>query len=193
MGYRFETLTSERWDDFERLFGPKGACGGCWCMYWRLARKDFDRGKGDGNRLAMRAIVESGDSPGVLAYQGEQAVGWCAVGPRERYTRLAHSRTLKPLDDRPAWSVVCFYIRKDHRRKGLSARLLRAAAEFAASCGADLVEGYPHVPQKEAMPDVFAWNGLVGAFERAGFVECARPSERRRIVRLAVRERGRVE
>ncbi|HBY60798.1 MAG TPA: GNAT family N-acetyltransferase [Solibacterales bacterium] len=189
MEYRFHALTPDRWPDFERLFGPKGACGGCWCMYWRRPRAEFERDKGEGNRAAMKAAVDSGEVPGILAYRNGEPVAWCALGPRERYPALQRSRLLKPLDDRPVWSVVCFFIRKDHRRRGLSTQLLRAAADFAAARGARLLEGYPQVPVKK-MADVFAWNGFLHAFERAGFVECARPSERRRIVRLAVTPAG---
>ena len=65
---KFFPVTKDRWTDFETLFGERGACGGCWCMFWRLTRKEFDSQKGEGNRKAMKAIVESGKIPGILAF-----------------------------------------------------------------------------------------------------------------------------
>jgi GNAT superfamily N-acetyltransferase len=155
-------------------------------MWWRLKRSEWTRNKGEGNRLAMKALVESGRSPGILAYDGKLAVGWCAVEPREQYPVLVKSRTLKPVDNRKVWSVTCFFVRKDQRRKGVSAALLKAAARHVRNQGGKLVEGYPILPSKGSMPDAFAWTGLLGSFEKAGFEECARPSATRRIVRRAV-------
>src|ERR1041384_986969 len=97
----FEPLTPERWDDFKTLFGPKGACAGCWCMLWRLKRSDFDRGKGAGNRAAMRKLVKAGAEPGILAYRDGEPIGWCAVAPREDYSALERSRVLKKVDEQP--------------------------------------------------------------------------------------------
>ena len=182
----FHPLTPERWGDFERLFGERGACGGCWCMWWRLSTAQFKRDKGEGNRLAMKALVESGVVPGILAYDGGRAVGWCAVAPREEYPRLANSRILKPLDGQPVWSVVCFFVDKPHRRRGLTVALLRAAVDFVRERGGTIVEGYPVEPQKDSVPDVFAYHGLASAFLAAGFSEAVRRSPTRPIMRIAV-------
>lgn len=181
--YTFEPLTPGRWPDLEELFGARGACGGCWCMAWRLAPRDFRAGKGAGNRNALRSLVKAGPPPGVLAYAGKACVGWCAVAPRAEYPRLANSRVLAPVDDRPVWSVSCLFVTKSHRRKGLSAMILRAAAEFAFSQGAKIVEGYPTDPGGKDMPAPFVWTGLPAAFASAGFAEVARRSEARPIMR----------
>jgi len=175
-------VTPERWSDLERLFGPRGACAGCWCMWMRLARGEFSSGKGEGNRRALRSIVRSGAEPGLLAYVDGEPAGWCAVAPRESYTRLARSRTLKPVDDRPAWSAACFYIAPPHRRRGLTVRLLREAVRFAAARGAKIIEGYPVDPSGKTA-DAHAWHGLASAFRRAGFSEVARRSPTRPIMR----------
>lgn len=132
----------------------------------------------------MKRLVGSGEIPGILAYRGGEPVAWCSVAPRERFSSLARSRSLKPIDDRPAWSVVCFFVRKDCRRQGLSVALLRAAARYVKSRGGRLLEGYPVVSRQGSMPDVFAWTGLAPAFYQAGFTDCARPSPSRRVVRL---------
>lgn len=176
-------LTPERWSDFEALFGPRGACGGCWCMWWRLKRSQFDEQKGEGNREAMRAIVQSGEVPGILAYAGDTAVAWCSVAPRERFPALARSRVLKPVDDLPVWSVVCFFTDRRWRGRGLSGRLLAGAVDYAREAGATVVEGYPVEPRGPKMPDAFAYTGLASAFTRAGFVEVARRSPTRPIMR----------
>jgi len=181
----FQPLTPEQWDDFAALFGERGACGGCWCMLWRLGRKQFESQKGDGNRLAMKAIVDSGEVPGILAYQNTRAIGWCAIAPRSRFPALSKSRILQPVDDRECWSVACLFVEKSYRKKGVSTELLRAATEYAKSQGAELVEGYPVEPKSEKdIPPAFAWTGTLKAFIRAGFKEILRRSPTRPIMRL---------
>ena len=152
-------------------------------MAWRLPRAEFVRGKGEANRRAFQQVVKSGPPPGILAYDGKAAVGWCAVAPRERFTHLARSRTLLPVDDRPVWSVTCFFIRKEYRKRGLTVRLLKAAAEFVRGQGGRIVEGYPVIVSMDRMPDVFAWTGAVPAFEKAGFRECPTTSKSRKVMR----------
>jgi len=183
----FRPLTRSRWADFERLFGERGACGGCWCMWWRLRRSEFERTKGDRNRRMMKKIVESGRTPGILAYSGRQPVAWVSVAPREDFPVLGRSRILKPIDDAPAWSIVCFFIRKDYRRRGMTGRLIQAAVEHAARNGARIVEAYPIDPKKDEVPAVFAFTGFASAFRRAGFQECARRSPTRPIMRHTVK------
>lgn len=185
-GLRCVEVTPERWDDLELLFGERGACGGCWCMYWRLAPKDWTAGKEGGNREALRALVSSGTPPGLLAYEGETPVGWCAVGPRSAFPRLERSKNLAPVDDLPVWSIVCFFVARASRRLGVSEQLVRAAVDFARAHGAPAIEAYPVVPQEDEMPDAFAWTGIVSTFEKLGFREIARRSVNRPIVRLAL-------
>jgi GNAT superfamily N-acetyltransferase len=182
----FHPLTPDRWADLEALFGPRGACGGCWCMYWRLARKDFDANKGDANRRAFRKVVASGRPPGLLAYAGGKPVGWCAVAPRDDYPGLDRSRVLKRLDGEPVWSVTCLFVAKDHRKKGVSVALLREAVEHVGRQGGRVVEGYPVEPRKEEAPPAFVWTGLASAYLAAGFAECARRSPTRPIMRRTI-------
>jgi GNAT superfamily N-acetyltransferase len=188
MRLKYHPLTPDRWDDFEALFGPRGACGGCWCMYWRLPRKDFEAGKSGGNRIALRTIVQGGREPGLLAYDGGRAVGWCSVAPRAEFDYLARSRVLRPIDDTPAWSVSCLFVAKEFRGRGVAVGLLKAAAGFVKAHGGRVIEGYPVVPRKRPMPAVLAWTGTPAAFERAGFAPAAvsptgRPIMRRRLGR----------
>ncbi|MFQ5890859.1 MAG: GNAT family N-acetyltransferase [Gemmatimonadota bacterium] len=187
--WAFHPLTRERWSDFERLFGERGAVGGCWCMWWRLEHSEYEANKGMANRHAMKAIVEAGDPPGILAYSGEEPVGWCAVAPRESYPRLARSRILKPIDDTPVWSVTCLFIDKRFRGRGLSVALLEAACGYVRDRGGRVLEGYPVEPRNPPMPPVFAATGIASAFRAAGFAEVARRSETRPIMRRETRSR----
>lgn len=181
--FTFYPLTPARWPDLQTLFGERGACGGCWCMWWKLSRTEWTKGKGNVNRNALRKIVNSGTVPGIIAYDAKTPVGWCAVEPRENYPVLERSRSLKRIDDQPVWSITCFFVLKSHRRQGLSVALLEAAAKYAKSKRARILEGYPSVVRKDEVPGPFIWTGTETAFKKAGFVEVARPSPSRRIMR----------
>ena len=176
-------LTLDRWEDLERLFGPKGACAGCWCMWWRLSRGEFEQKKGDGNRIAFRTIVESGRVPGLLAYDGDEPVGWCAVAPRDEYGTIQRSRTLRPVDDVPVWSIPCLFVARTSRGRGIALALIRAAARYARGEGGRVLESYPTVPRGGRLQDISTFMGTPALFERAGFRQVARPSEARMIMR----------
>lgn len=176
-------LTPDRWEELAALFGPRGAVGGCWCMWWRLNRSVYNQQKGAGNQAAFKAIVDSGAVPGLLAYAGGQPAGWISIGPREAFPALERSRVLKRVDDQPVWSVVCFFIDRAHRRQGVSLQLLKAAVAYAGQHGAQIVEGYPEEPRKGQAPDPFVFTGLASTFRQAGFVEVMRRSDTRPIMR----------
>jgi len=182
----FRPLTPDRWKDVVALFGPKGACAGCWCMWWRLGAADFRRLRGEGNKRAFRRVALGDLPPGVLAYSGDAAVGWCAIAPREAYTRLTRSRIFQPIDAEPVWSVSCFFVAKPYRRRGATVALLRAALLFAQAHGARIVEGYPVEPRQGSLPDPFAWTGFASSFRAAGFVEAARRSATRPMMRIRI-------
>lgn len=159
-------------------------------MWWRLSRAEFSKQKGDGNKRALKKIVDSGEIPGILAYSHDEPVGWCAVAPREDFPALERSRVLKRVDDNKVWSVVCFFIAKPFRHKGLTAELLKAAVEYVNDRSGKIVEGYPVEPKGGKTADVFAYTGLTSAFRKTGFVEVARRSETRPIMRYSIRESG---
>jgi GNAT superfamily N-acetyltransferase len=180
-------LTSDRWDDLATLFDRPGDPKGCWCMYYRVRGRDFDRLWGAGARAAFRKVVDEGPPPGLLAYRDGRPVGWCAVAPRDAYPRILRSPVLKPVDDTPAcWAIVCFYVVRDERRGGVAAELLEAAVAFAAEHGARAVEGYPKDTGGTRRHANEMFVGTRSMFAEAGFEEVARRSPQRPIMRRKV-------
>jgi GNAT superfamily N-acetyltransferase len=182
----YQPLTINRWPDLEKLFGKHGACGGCWCMWWRLPRTQFNKQKGEANKNALKEIVANGEVPGIIAYDKEEPVAWCSVAPRETYSSLERSRTLKRIDDKPVWSVVCFFTAKPYRNKGLTVKLLRAAIDYAKTKGGKIIEGYPVDPQSGRLPDPFVYTGLLQSFLKVGFTEAFRSSKTRIMMRYTI-------
>lgn len=174
----FHPATPERWPDLEALFGRQGAYAGCWCMWWRLTRAEFGRQTSEERKRGMQSIVGSGEVPGLLAYVDGEPAAWCSLAPRERFAGLERSRTLKRVDERPVWSLVCFFVGRRHRGRGLMAALLGAAVDYAREQGAEIVEGYPVEAEGRLLGGTKAYVGIASAFRAAGFVEVARRGER---------------
>jgi len=181
----FEPLTRKNWGKFEALFGIKGACGNCWCMYYRLSKTDFKEGKSeDGNKNAMKELVRENKPAGILGLYEGQAIAWCAFAPREDFTKLEKSRVHKRIDDEKVWSIPCFFIDKNFRRNGVSVALLKGVIDYAKGAGIKIIEAYPTIPTQDKLPDSFAWIGLFKSFERAGFEIADRTSKNRPMVRF---------
>ena len=180
---QFYPLETSRWEDFKQLFGKCGACGGCWCMAWRLKSLDFEKQKGDKNKKAMKKIINSNEVPGILAYHENKPIGWCAFAPREKFIRLNNSRVLAPIDDQKVWSITCFFINKNFRRLGLSTELIKAVIDYCKKKKVKILEAYPQEPYAENIPAAFAWTGIPSAFEKAGFKVVERRSPKRPIMR----------
>lgn len=181
------------WPDVERVFGTRGDPSTCWCQYFKLSTADWK----DFDAAACKAALEeqvrtSSPPPGVIAYRGEEAVGWCAVEPRPRYGRLSRMRVVgevstEPLDDESVWAVTCFVVRVGHRRSGIAGALLQGAVEQARSLGARVLEGYPvdvSGHKKTSAADLY--QGTVSLFRSAGFDEVGRSQSGRPLMRLQV-------
>ncbi len=180
----FEPLNKGNWFKFTELFGKNGACGSCWCMYYRLSVTDFKEGKpDDGNKLAMKELVNSGKPAGILCFYEGMPVGWCAFAPREDFIKLKKSRVHKPIDDQYVWSIPCTFIAKQFRKQGVSVALLKGVVNYARQVGIKVVEAYPTIPTQDVLPDSFAWIGLYKSFERAGFEIVDTTSKYRPMVR----------
>jgi GNAT superfamily N-acetyltransferase len=175
-------VSPEDWSAIETLFGNKGACGGCWCMYWRVERggRTWDEMRGALARAAFRQFVETSKVRAILAFAEGAPVAWLCLGPYEDFPRLRTVRAL--LRERPSrvWSVVCFYILPRFRRHGLGTSLLRASVELARSEGARILEGYP-VPARGSMPGAFVWTGVPPMFKQVGFEPLPNPTGGRQI------------
>ena len=181
----FEPLTKDNWGKFLQLFGNKGACGNCWCMYYRLKKQDYQEGKqDDGNKNAMKEIVWDNRPAGILGFYDGQPIAWCAFAPREDFLKLEKSRVHKRIDDQPIWSIPCFFIDKAFRRHGVSVELLKGVINYARKEGIKIIEAYPTTPTQEKLPDSFAWIGLYKSFERAGFAIVDQTSKNRPMVRF---------
>ncbi len=181
-------VTADRWSDLEMLFGANGAYSNCWCMFWRVKRKEFDQLHREGRKARLHEMTQKNEIPGILAYVDGQPAGWCSVGPRESFLALESSRILKRVDDQPVWSIVCFFIGKPYRRGGMLAHLVRGAVEYAHRSGARIVEGYPidlEAPKLagQRLTGCSGYMGIAAAFRQAGFVEVGRASETQLIMR----------
>jgi GNAT superfamily N-acetyltransferase len=178
-------LTEERWAAFVDLFerrGPRGGhrnvpAHGCWCMFWR----DRALEHGTPKKRAMGRLVRAGSEPGLLAYDGDEAVGWVSVAPRGQYEALLASPQYRPQDeDEGVWSIVCFVVDKPRQRKGIRSVLLEGAVEHASARAAAAVEAYPHRVKKDD------YMGHVDLFAEHGF-ELVRETAKRAVVRRALR------
>jgi GNAT superfamily N-acetyltransferase len=153
-------------------------------MFYR--KTGTDTGVGAENRRAMKTLVDKGNVPGLIGYEDGVPVAWVSLGPREDYPKLRRSPVMKPVDDRPVWSIVCFFVDRSVRGKGLAERMLRAAVDHARAHGARLVEAYPVDTQERKPPDEMFF-GAKSMYDRAGFREVARRRPTRPVVRRALR------
>lgn len=154
-----------RFADFAAVVGPKTpGVAGCWCMAYRDARLGLE-----GRIAHMQAECAVAPGPGVLAYVDGVPAGWCSVAPRSTYRRLMRSRTIPFVDEREAWSIVCFVVRAGHRKRGLMRVLLEGAVEHARASGAEVVEGYPAETGGERLDVISGYVGTTSLFEQAGF------------------------
>ena len=166
-------LTGERFADLADLFAT-GDPRWCWCMYFRARGRTWSNSSPDANRAELRKLAEDGEhdgaiAPGLVAYRGGSAAGWVSLAPREDYERLAFSTMLRPIDDRPVWSIVCFVVGRHHRRQGVAAALLEAAIDYARAHGGRTLEGYPLHESRGKVASSAAYVGTQAMFERAGF------------------------
>lgn len=180
-------LTPERWPALEDLFGEKGACNGCWCMYWRIGAA-YRKQPREKNKAAFRRVVNNGPPPGLLAFDGDVAVGWCQLTPRSALPRLDGEWRLRRVDDVPVWSISCFYVRIGYRKRGVTSALIAEALKVAKRAKAPMLEAYPLDADKTPSA---SGTGFVSSFVRAGFKEVARHFSPRPIMRHDLSRQGR--
>jgi len=186
-------LTPDLWPDLERLFGPNGACGGCWCMWWRVERggKLWEDTKGEKAKRIFKRLVTTGQAHGILAFAGEEPVGWCSFGPRTDFPRMERMRAYRPPDAAEVWSINCFFISRAWRGQGVARELLAAAVRACRRHSVKILEGYPVTPTKagKQLPAAFSWMGPFNIFEEQGFQVVQADPPSKPLVRLVL-DRG---
>jgi ribosomal protein S18 acetylase RimI-like enzyme len=174
VSFEVKPLTGETWDALAELFREGGDPRWCWCQHWRLRSKDMAAAKVPQLRKRLHDQATSPEPPGLVAFDGERAVGWVSLGPRTKFERIVRSRVIPTIDDRPVWSIVCFAVSTAARGQGVARKLLDAAVAYARERGADALEAYPvAIGDREAIHPDAAFTGTLPMFERAGFAVVA--------------------
>lgn len=181
----YHPVTPDRLDDLARFSETHGKFRYCSCMRWRLTASEYKRSTKETRVTALDQLVRQGMPIGVLAYTGDEPIGWCSIAPREAYGALNHFRALPRLDETPVWSVVCFFVDARARRDGLTLGLLKTAVGYASSLGAKIIEGYPVAPGK-----IYTYMGSPKTFRKAGFTDVTPPGQERIVMRLIVDRRA---
>jgi len=188
---RFEELRPDLWPAIERLFGPNGACGGCWCMWWRAeSRKNWNEFKGAHTKETFKNLIQKGKAHGMLAFAEDEPVGWCSFGPRQDFPGLKEIRAYKRSDTSDVWSITCFFIHRKWRGKGLARGLLRAAIEAMQRHGVKIVEGYPMTTTKDGrrLGANLVWTGPIKIFEELDFKTVQSTNPLKPLVRLELKK-----
>ena len=183
-------LTPRRFADLEAIFEARGCsvARGCWCMYYRESgRQPSVPGQSarEARKARLKALADADPPVGLIGYRGRTPVGWVTLGPRAHFAKLARSPVMKPVDERPVWSIVCFVVPAEHRRQGVATALLHGAIEYARKRGVTVLEAYP-IDKRERAKDDWMWHGALSMYAGAGFEEVARRRPERPIVRLAL-------
>ncbi len=184
-------LTSKRWHDLETIFESRGCsmARGCWCMYYRKSGRQPPLPEGltvsEFNRESLESLAEGGTPPGLIGYRNKIPVGWISLGPREDFLKLRRSPVMKPVDDQPVWSIICFVVPGEYRGQGVSRELLRGAIDYARSAGVEILEAYP-VDKPDRSRDDSMFFGAKSIYDAAGFIEVARRKPARPVVRLVL-------
>ena len=184
-------------DALQSVFGTRGAAATCQCQRYKLRpRESFGSFPAEERALRLRDQTNCGErdaatTSGLIAWLGEEPVGWCAVEPRNAYIgltrvyRVPWEGRAEDKSDASVWAVTCVFTRAGYRRRGISSALVRAAVDFARQRGARALEGYPMLTE----PGVeIAWDeihvGSRSTFASAGFTEASRPTTRRVVMRI---------
>lgn len=193
MSVQVQPATADRWDDLATVFGRRGNDPSwCWCRLFLSSTADecSSSGPAPDNRQALRQeITRAATPPGLIAYVGDQPVGWTRVGPRSAFPRVGGNRALARVlaDDPGSWWVACFAVDSRQRRSGVGSALLEAAVTFGRSHGATAVEGHPvdvAALRATRVSGSALYTGTMAMFVAAGFSEVARTFPSRPVMRL---------
>jgi GNAT superfamily N-acetyltransferase len=168
--YTVKPLDESTWPDFARLVEKhNGVWGGCWCMGFH--EEGVGRGRtASQNRSDKERRVLEGRAHAALVYDGSNAVGWCQFGPTGELPRIKHRREYQAtLTDLPDWRITCFFVDREYRGKGVTAKALEGALEEIARLGGGAVESYPEDVEGRTTSGSFLYNSALSIFERQGF------------------------
>ena len=184
----FEELQPSHWSAIEQLFGKNGACGGCWCQWWRVKRggRLWEQTKGKRARMMMKKSVTSGTALGILAFDDKTPVGWCSYGPRKEFPRVETVKAYRRDDVADVWCINCFYITRKYRGRGIARGLLGSALAAMKRQKVSLVEAYPVTESRDGkkLAAAFSWTGPMNIFQEVGFREVQRLAQTKPLVRL---------
>ena len=175
----FRAVTKDSWRDFETLLESRGGPKSCWCMIWRVTAEESKHTDGKSRKAFMHQRVSQGTPVGILGYLYGQPVAWCSIAPKKGYRNLTDKH---PTETENVWSLVCYYVKREHRSKGFFKQMTKAAISYAQENGAVAIEAYPVEPNSPS----YRFMGFVQTFEEIGFKEIGRAGSRRHIMTLNV-------
>jgi GNAT superfamily N-acetyltransferase len=168
-----EVRPASSFEDVRTMLGPRRPDANvCWCLSYRIPSKEHLALSGPARGERVQQLVQEDPPPGVLAYDGDEVVGWAAVHPRAD-TTFARNRKIPHIDDLDVWSLWCVRVRPGYRGTGIAHNLIDGAVAFARSRGAPAVEGYPVDNAGRKVDLTMAYVGTRTLFERAGFIKAA--------------------
>lgn len=184
MALAVRPLTAANWDDIETLFAMKGCSVArwCWCVHYRFARAAMPKDR----KAALKKLAKGEPPPGLIAYRGRTPIGWISLGPRAAFAKLATSPLMKPVDEMPVWSVICFVVPPAYRGQGVAHELLKGAIAYARKRKVAILEAYP-VDKNAPSNAMSMWFGAASMFRKAGFAEVARRKPTRPVMRLQLK------
>ena len=174
----FKPVTARTVGDFEALFGAKGGPNWCWCMAWRATSAELKDAKSPARKTQMLGRIADGVPVGLVGYDQGRPVAWVSVAPKDTFQKGLGGTQ----ETAKVWSLTCMFMARDHRKQGLSALLIEAAANYAKKHKATILEAYPVDPDSPS----YRHMGFVPAFERAGFEETGREGKRRHVMHLTL-------
>ena len=196
MSIAIRAATADRWDDLVTVFGRRGDDPSwCWCqlfLHSNTSGSSESKPTSDNREALHREVAHAKVAPGLIAYEGDRPVGWTRVGPRSGFPGVLDNRSLTRVltdDDHQVWWVACFAVDSHYRRSGVGLALLRAAVDFAREHGATAVEGYPvdaTALKAASVAGSALYTGTMAMFASAGFIEVARPTGTRPLMRIRI-------
>jgi len=173
--FHYKPIDKSNWYDLEKLFESKGGPHNCWCMVWRNMNEEANRANKTNKKNSLKNYIDSEKSVGLLCYNNSEAIAWCSIAPRESYRELSGDNSLTKV-----WSLVCFFIKREYRKQGITEELIKQALQFAKENGAEYVEAYPVDPESPS----YRFMGFKPMFDKQNFEFKHKAGERRYVMTI---------